>query len=87
MSTIEEIVNAVKELPPEKREEVRRRLLGLWSKGSPEWASGADKSGPLHRIQSFTSTHNLPVKRVHTRRPPIKIKGKPISETVIEDRR
>ena len=87
MSTVEEIVNAIKDLPPEKREEVRRRLLRLWSTGSPGLARGSDKSGPLYRMLFLTSDGNLPIKRVHPRRPPIKIKGKPISETVIEDRR
>jgi hypothetical protein len=73
MSTVEEIVNAVKDLPPDKREEVRRRLLRLWSTGSADLPSSSD--------------HRLPIKRVRPRRPPIKIKGRSISETVIEDRR
>ena len=73
MSTVEEIVNAVKDLPPEKREEVRRRLLRLWSTDSADLPGSTD--------------HKLPIKRVRPRRQPRKIKGRPISETVIEDRR
>ena len=87
MSTVEEIVNAIKDLPPDERNEVRRRLVRLWSTGSPELASGLDKSGPLDRILWVPTNRELPIKRVRPRRPPIKIKGKPISETVIEDRR
>ena len=68
MSTVEEIVQAIKELPPEQRDEVRRQLISLWNSRKSE-------------------SQNLPMKRVRPRRPPIKIKGKPISETVVEDRR
>jgi len=66
MATVEEIVQAIKELSPEKRDEVRRQLTLLWPLASLE-SSGA--------------------KRARPRRPPIEIKGKPISETVVEDRR
>ena len=66
MSTVEEIVEAIKELSPEKRDEVRRQLVSLWPP---------------------TNSSDLPIKRARPRRPPIKIKGKPISETIIEDRR
>jgi hypothetical protein len=65
MSTVEEIVEAIKELPAEKRDEVRRQLVSLWPMHSPESAR----------------------ERPRSRRPPIQIKGKPISETIIEDRR
>ena len=71
MSTVEEIVEAIKELSPEKRDEVRRRLVSLWLVNSLE----------------STKSSNLPIKRARPRRPPIQIKGKPISETVVEDRR
>jgi hypothetical protein len=30
MSTVEEIVEAIKELSPDKRDEVRRQLVSLW---------------------------------------------------------
>lgn len=68
MSTVEEIVQAINELPPEQRDEVRRQLLSLWNSSKSE-------------------SHKLPMKRARPRRPPIKIKGKPLSETVVEDRR
>ena len=67
MSTVEEIVEAIKELSPEKRDEVRQKLILLWALNSRESA--------------------LPLKRARPRRPPIHIKGKPLSETVVEDRR
>ena len=70
MSTVEEIVAAIKDLSPEKRDEVLTRLVSLWSLN---W----------HQIKS----PGLSLKRARPRRPPIQIKGKPISETVIEDRR
>ena len=75
MSTVEEIVQAVKELPPDKWDEVKRRLVWLWlTLDRPDLARALDAKAS-------------PRKRSHPRRPPIKIKGKPISETVIEDRR
>jgi hypothetical protein len=87
MSTVEEIVNAIKDLPPDERDEVRRRLVRLWSARSPEQATGRDKPGSLDKIQWITTDRELKTKRDRPRRPPIKIKGKPISQTVIEDRR
>jgi hypothetical protein len=70
MSTVEEILEAIKELSPEKRDEVRRQLVSLW---------------PLN--SDYLKSSTLPIKRARPRRPPIHIKGKPISETVVEDRR
>jgi len=70
MSTVEEIVEAIKELSPEKRDEVRRQLVSLWSLNS-----------------GYTKSAGLSIKRARPRRPPIQIKGRPISETVVEDRR
>ena len=75
MSTVEEIVQAVKELPREKWDEVRRGLVRLWlSSDRPDLAKGIEAS-------------TLPRKRSQPRHPPVQIKGKPISETLIEDRR
>jgi len=68
MSTVEEIVQAIRDLPPEQGDEVRRQLVSLWNSRKSD-------------------SQKLPMKRARPRRPPIKIKGKPISETVIEDRR
>jgi len=73
MSTVEEIVQAVKDLPPEKWDEVRRRLVKLWvSSDRPDLAEWS--------LQSSR-------KRSQPRKPAIQIKGKPISETIVEDRR
>ena len=75
MSTVEEIVQAVKDLPPEKWDEVRRRLVKLWlSSARPDlgdWGVHSKSSG----------------KRSQPRSPAIKIKGQPISQTIVEDRR
>jgi hypothetical protein len=76
MSTVEEIVKAIKELSPDKRDEVRRQLLSVLVVNSHEVSSDA-----------YTKSLRLPIKRARPRRPPIQIKGKPISETVVEDRR
>lgn len=77
MSTVEEIVQAIKELPPEKWDEVKRRLVRLWlSSDRPDLAK------EIH-IRTATSSR----KRSQPRRPPIQIKGRPVSETLIEDRR
>ena len=83
MSTVEEIVQAVKELPREKWDEVKRRLVGLWlSSERPDLAKGIDI-----RAVSLNDASTLPRKRSQPRHPPVRIKGKPISETLIEDRR
>jgi hypothetical protein len=86
MSTVEEIVEAIRELPPEKRDEVRRKLGSLWSANSRQRISSLE-----HEYRAHWPAHNksasLPIKRARPRRPPIQIKGKPISETVVEDRR
>lgn len=88
MSTVEEIVEAIKELSPEKRAEVRRQLLSLWRLNSREFAKDVEKVDHPHRLLwQYTNSPSLPIKRVRPRRPPIHIKGKPISETVVEDRR
>ena len=70
MSTVEEIVEAIKELSQKNRDEVRRQLVSLWQLNLRD-----------------TKPSGLPMKRVRPRRPPIQIKGKPISETLVEDRR
>jgi hypothetical protein len=83
MSTVEEIVQAVKELPREKWDEVKRGLVRLWlSSDRPDLAKGIN-SIAVSRNDAST----LPQRRSQPRHPPIQIKGKPISETLIEDRR
>ena len=95
MSTVEEIVKAVKDLPPKEQAEVKRRLEGLLTQSDQGDALGeALQAGDLdQRIQralyeaGLVSEIKPRVKRPRVRRPPIKIKGKPLSETIIEDRR
>lgn len=69
MSRVEEIIEAIKKLSPEERDEVRRQLLSL------------------SLLNSHTKSPIVPMKRARPRRPPIQIKGKLISETVVEERR
>jgi hypothetical protein len=97
MSTVEEIVNAVKGLPPREQAEVRRRLDTL--PAQPDDAevlvddsrqAAIDLDQRLQRAlyeAGLVSEIRPRVKRPRVRRPPIKIKGRPLSETIIEDRR
>ena len=102
MSTVEEIVKAVRDLPPKEQVEVKRRLDTLVS--APEADQSVEpgtETNTVHqaaidldqRIQQALYDAGLvaeikpPVKRPRERHPPINIKGKPLSETIIEDRR
>jgi len=103
MSTIEEIVKAVRDLPPKEQDEVKRRLDALVSPPEADQSRGEASTETNHvhqdavdldqRIQQALHSAGLvteikpPVKRPRERRPPINIKGKPLSETIIEDRR
>lgn len=86
MTTVEEILEAVKELPPEKKDELKHRLMSLWllwENLTLGWAT----TDPGHRYHGLSSASHTRIRQRRERRPPIQIKGKPISETVIEDRR
>src|SRR4051812_46830927 len=100
MSTIEEIVRAVRGLPPKERDEVKRRLDSLVSPSQADQSLEARaETNDVHqdavdldrRIQQALYSAGLvteikpPVKRPRERRPPINLKGKPLSETIIED--
>lgn len=88
MSTVEEIVEAVKELSPENRDEVRRQLDRLWRLNSREPAGAIEESDNPYRLpQAEAQSRSARIERARSRRPPIKIKGRPISETLVEDRR
>jgi hypothetical protein len=98
MSTIEEIVNAAKSLPPEQRAELKRRLEALGGADDnggvpPEGESGQRREELHARIHQaldeagLVTDVNPPARQPRERHPPIKIKGKPLSETIIEDRR
>jgi len=87
MSTVKEIVDAIKDLSPEKRDEVRRQLDLLWRLNSRQSGSDVEDPDNPYRMVWRRINSNLQTKRTHSRRPPIKIKGKPISETIVEDRR
>ena len=102
MSTIEKIVKAVRDLPPKEQVEVKRRLDILVSASEADQSLEArTETNHVHRdaidldqrIQQalyhvgLVTAIKPPVKRPRERRPPINIKGKPLSETIIEDRR
>jgi hypothetical protein len=95
MSTVEEIVNAAKALPPEDQAELKRRLDTLENDGAQDdKGQTAQHPNDLHeRIHRALYEAGLvkeaapPPRRPRQRPPPIKIRGKPLSETIIEDRR
>jgi hypothetical protein len=102
MSTIEEIVKAVRDLPPKEQVEVKRRLDILVSgREADQPVEASTETNHVHqdaidldqRIQQALYSAGLvtelkpPVRRPRERHPPINIKGKPLSETIIEDRR
>ena len=100
MSTIEEILTAVKHLPPDEQAEVKRRLGVEVVIHRPK---GED--APVSEVQQAAIDLDQRVQRAlyeagvvreikppiidptPYRREPIAIKGKPLSETVIEERR
>lgn len=98
MSKLEEIVNAVKALPPEEQAELRRRLDALPGQPGENEAVVNDRRQVAidldQRAQralfeaGLLSEIKPPITDPRPyRRDPIKIKGKPLSETVIEERR
>lgn len=98
MSTVEEIVNAVRGLPPREQAEVRRRLDALPAQPDENEVLVDDTRQAAidldQRVQRALYEAGLvsEIKPPITdptlyRREPIKIKGKPLSETVIEERR
>lgn len=96
MSTIDEILNAIKHLSAAEQAEVRRRLeiLDLRANETPELESEVWTANNLrehlHRKLywvGLVKTGSSRSRRSRPRRPAIKIKGKPMSETIIEDRR
>lgn len=98
MSSVEEIVNAIKGLPPREQAEVRRRLDSLPAQpdenevlvdDSREAAIDLDQRVQRALYEAGLVSEIKPPITDPTpyRREPIKIKGKPLSETVIEERR
>ena|SRR5882672_6442746 len=98
MSTVEEIMNAAKALPPSEQAELRRRLEELGDTQENGALRTEDESRQhrkelqvqIHRAlyeAGLVSELNPPRKRRRERAPLIAIKGQPLSETIIEDRR
>jgi hypothetical protein len=98
MSTVEEIVNAAKALPPDQQAELKERLAQLIRIKVDGEAAISDEESQ-RRLELHTRIHgalydaglvadpNPPGKSRRVRRPPITVRGKPVSETIIEDRR
>jgi hypothetical protein len=98
MSTVEEIVNAIKKLPPGGRAELKRRLETIPAPtDEANLSSGVERQAATdldQQIQRALYEAGLlsEIKPPITdptpyHREPIVIKGKPLSETVIEERR
>lgn len=98
MSTVEEIVNAAKSLPLEQQAELKRRLDALTGaedngRVRPDGESTQRREELHARIHQalyeagLVTDVNPPARQPRERPPPIRIKGKPLSETIIEDRR
>ena len=93
--SVEEIVNAVRALPPEEQAELRRRLEALTAQPDENEEQNLQTNRDLdQRVQRALFEAGLlsEIKPPITdptpyRREPIKIIGKPLSETVIEERR
>ena len=96
MSTVEEILKAARTLPREDQAELRRRLDSLGGGNVAESSKGESRQHSndlrerIHRAlyeAGLVKEAAPPPRRWRERPPPIKIKGKPLSETIIEDRR
>jgi hypothetical protein len=80
--SVSEVLEAVRAMSPEERERVRALLDAL-----PVASSSTDDAAQarLHEagLLGETRTRNVSVR---ARRTPVEIKGKPLSETIIEER-
>ncbi len=80
--SVSEVLEAVKGLSPEEREQVRALLDALPDAPAlPEEAAQAKlrEAGLLAETKRRATS-------AHARRTPVEIKGKPLSETIIEER-
>ena len=84
MSTVEEILEAVKELRPEQKDELKLRLMSLWLLWENLTSKWVMDQSRYDALLNMSELKNQPRRK---RNPPIEIKGKPMSETIIEDRR
>ncbi|HEY9401098.1 MAG TPA: hypothetical protein VIQ24_00295 [Pyrinomonadaceae bacterium] len=81
--SVSEVLEAVRAMSPEERERVRALLNALPDATS----SAADDAAQarLHEAGLLDETHPRNVS-ARARRSPVEIKGKPLSETIIEER-
>lgn len=81
--SVSEVLEAVRAMSPEERERVRALLAALPDATS----SAADNAAQarLHEAGLLGETHTRNAS-VRARRTPVEIKGKPLSETIIEER-
>ena len=80
--SVSEVLEAVRAMSPEERERVRALLNAL-----PDATLSADDAAQarLHEAGLLGETRKR-VSSARARRTPVEIKGKPLSETIIEER-
>lgn len=91
-ATLERVAEEVKSLTPEEQQQLRR-LLDSWLAESPQQSDAADdlkaKEELLtQRLLEKGILRKLPTgERLHQQFQPIPVIGRPVSETLLEDRR
>ena len=80
--SVSEVLEAVQAMSPEERERVRALLDAL-----PDATSSANDAAQarLHEAGLLGETRP-PTSSAHVRRTPVEIKGKSLSETIVEER-
>lgn len=80
--SVNEVLKAVKGLSPEEREQVRALLDTL-----PDAPASPEESAQARLREAGLLTETKPrATSARARRSPVEIKGKPLSETIIEER-
>lgn len=84
-ATIKKVLEEIKRLQPDELYEVERAVRELLEPG----ASETDREAALRVLETsgLVRTVKRPPMAGGTQRPPVPIQGKPLSETIIEERR
>lgn len=76
--SINEVINVIRALTPEEQTQVRKWLNAPPLTPEEKLARALYEAGLLREIK--------PTRRARPRRPPVPVQGKPLSETIIEER-
>lgn len=82
-ATLKRVLNDVRTLEPEELREVERAVHALLAPSQQE----AERETVLRVLQESGLVKEIKRPKNHPQRPPVPIKGKPLSETIIEERR